>query len=102
MRPIVAGPSSATYRLSNFVDKILKPPCQNVPSYIRDDLDFLTQLPRDIHENTLLASFDVVSLYTSIPHDLGLEAINYWIVNCHTELTKSHCTDFKREHVPIQ
>ena len=58
MRPIVAGPSSTTHRLSNLVDKILKPLCQKVPSYIRDDLDFLTQLPRDIQENALLVSFD--------------------------------------------
>jgi hypothetical protein len=34
MRPIVAGPSSPTHRLSNFVDIILKPLCQKVPSYI--------------------------------------------------------------------
>ena len=30
-------------------------------------------------EETLLASFDVESLYTNIPHELGIEAINYWL-----------------------
>ena len=78
-RPIVAGPLSPTHRLSNFVDLILKPLCQHVPSFIRDDMDFLNYLPDEVEEHTLLVSFDVVSLYTSIPHDLGLTAIEYWI-----------------------
>ena len=36
----------------------------------------------------------MVSLYTSISHDLGLQAINYWIVNYHTELPRPFTTDF--------
>ena len=36
MRPTVAGLISPTHRLSNFVDLILKPLCQHVPSFIRD------------------------------------------------------------------
>lgn len=45
---------------------------------MRDDLDFLNQIPEQIDKNTLLVSFDVVGLYTNIPHDLGLIAIEYW------------------------
>ena len=45
MRPIVAGPISPTHRLSNFVDLILKPLCQHVPSFIRDSMDFLNKIP---------------------------------------------------------
>ena len=40
-------------------------------------MDFLNYLPDEVEEYTLLVSFDVVSLYTSIPHDLGLTAIEY-------------------------
>ena len=79
MRPIVAGPCSPTHRLSNFLDIVLKPLCKEVLSYIRDDMDFLNHLPKEIQENTILVSFDVISLYTSIPHKLGLEAIEYWL-----------------------
>ena len=57
-------------------------------------MDFLDQLPRNIEENTLLVSFDVVSLYTSIPHDLGLEAINYWVINHGADLPRPFTTDF--------
>ena len=42
-------------------------------------MDFLNHLPKEIQENTILVSFDVISLYTSIPHKLGLEAIEYWL-----------------------
>ena len=57
----------------------MQPYCQKVPSFIRDDLDFLNHLPDSIELNTKLVSFDVVSLYTNIPVDLGIEAVKYWI-----------------------
>ena len=48
-------------------------------TYIKDDWDFIRKLPWDVDYPCVLASCDVVSLYTSIPHDLGLEALSYWI-----------------------
>lgn len=79
LRPIVTGPSCPTQRLSNFLDIIFKPLCKLIPSYIRDDLDFLNHIPNTVKDNTHLVSFDVTSLYTNIPHNLGVEAIDYWI-----------------------
>ena len=32
-----------------------------------------------LEKESRLYSYDVVSLYTNIPHALGLEAIDYWI-----------------------
>lgn len=78
-RPIVGGPNSATQRLSHFLDLILKPLCSNVHSYIRDDIDFLHKLPKNVEPTAKLVSFDVTSLYTNIPHELGLEAIKFWL-----------------------
>ena len=48
-------------------------------SYLRDTTDFLNHLPSEISENTLLVSFDVQSLYSNIPHQLGEKAIHYWL-----------------------
>lgn len=79
LRPIVAGPSCPTQRLSNLIDIILKPLCNTIPSFIRDDMDFLNHLPKTVENNTTLVSFDVTSLYTNIPHNLGLEAISFWM-----------------------
>jgi hypothetical protein len=53
-RPIVGGPNSSTQRLSNLLDILLQPYCQKVPSFIKDDLDFLNHLPDRIQQNTKL------------------------------------------------
>ena len=31
------------------------------------------------NDRTVLCTFDVKSLYTNIPHEYGLEAMNYWL-----------------------
>ena len=100
-RPIVAGPLSPTHRLSNFVDLILKPLCQHVPSFMRDDMDFLNYLPDEVEEHILLVSFGVVSLYTSIPHELGLTAIEYWIDNYTTSLPRPFSKEFILEAISL-
>ncbi|CAG2184848.1 unnamed protein product [Mytilus edulis] len=80
-RPIVGGPNSVTQNLSHFIDIVLKPLCREVPSFIRDDLDFLNHLPKTVNPNSELITFDIVSLYTNIPHDLGITAVKYWLEN---------------------
>ena len=42
-------------------------------------------LPEKIEPNEILATFDVEGLYTNIDHNLGLEAISYWINNYENE-----------------
>ena len=85
LRPIVAGPYCETSRLSSFLDKLLKPYLQKVHSYLRDNIDFLNFIPKIVPTHTKLVSFDIVSLYTNIPHSLGLESISYRL-NKHPEL----------------
>ena len=79
LRPIVAGPSCQTHRLSNLIDILLRPYTKHVTSYLRDTTDFLNNLPDTIPKDTILASFDIEALYSNIPHKLGLEAVKYWI-----------------------
>ena len=78
-RPIIAGPSCPTHRLSNLIDILLKPFLEHTKSYIRDDIDFLTKLPTKIKEHESFVTFDISSLYSNITHELGLEAIHYWL-----------------------
>ncbi|CAG2214510.1 unnamed protein product [Mytilus edulis] len=80
-RPIVGGPNSVTQNLSHFIDIVLKPLCREVPSFIRDDLEFLNHLPKTVNPNSELITFDIVSLYTNIPHELGITAVKYWLEN---------------------
>ena len=79
--PIVAGPACETHRLSNLIDILLKPFIEKVQSYVRDDIDFLKHIPEIVPPNTLLVSFDFISLYTNISHNLGMKAIERWLTD---------------------
>ena len=63
-RPIVAGPSCKTHRLSNFIGILLQPYTKYIKSYIKDTKDFLQKLPHEIPNDSILVSFDVESLYS--------------------------------------
>ena len=78
-RPIVAGCTTPTRHISELIEKILKPIVTVQHSYIKDDWDFLKNLPNVINPSYQLFSCDIKSLYTSIPHDLGIKAIQYWL-----------------------
>ena len=78
-RPIVGGPIFPTSHLSYFIDTLIKPLVIHVKSHSRDGIEFLNKLPRNVPMETIMTSFNIVSLYTNIPHDLGVEAIDYWI-----------------------
>ena len=79
-RPIVGGPNSPTQGISVLLEKILTPIASCLKTYVKDDWDFIRKLPSHVDYPCVLASCDVERLYTSIPHDLGLEALSYWIV----------------------
>ena len=78
-RPIIAGPESPTQRLSELLEKLLSPLVPSLKSYIKDDWDFLRKLPHSLSFDCELFSVDIVSLYTNIPHDLGNEAVSYYV-----------------------
>ena len=63
----------------DLLHKILKPFILHVKSYVRDNIDFLECCSRVNNENTILATFDVISLYANIPHAYRLEALPCWI-----------------------
>ncbi|KAL5010629.1 hypothetical protein ScPMuIL_012934 [Solemya velum] len=57
-------------------------------------MDFLNHIPPEVPDSTILASFDVTSLYTNIPHDLGLTAANFWIEKHRDLVDRRFKTDF--------
>ncbi|XP_054272548.1 uncharacterized protein LOC128992830 [Macrosteles quadrilineatus] len=83
-RPIVSGCGSLTERISSYVDAYLQPLVQNLASYIKDSNDFLQKLNnvrQPLPANTLMATIDVTSLYTNIPHVHGLTATENYLQN---------------------
>lgn len=85
-RPIIASKFAPTSNLSAFLDEILKFMIPLVGSYCRDTFHFLENLPNHIEPNSLLISYDVISLYTNITHELGYEAIAFWLEKCQNNL----------------
>ncbi|CAJ0922858.1 unnamed protein product [Ranitomeya imitator] len=76
-RPIVSGRGSLFNKTAIFLDRILRPFAISARSYVKDTNDFLDKIEDvNVTETTVLASFDVVSLYTSIEHEKGLDAVS--------------------------
>ena len=88
-RPIIAGPESPTQRLSELLEKLLSPLVPLLKSHIKDDWNFVNRLPQHTDFECELYSVDIVSLYTNIPHTLGIEATSYYV-------------DKFRDHIPAR
>ena len=78
-RPIVSGPKAVTKGLSRLLEKILTPVTFHLKTFIKNEFDFLRKFPRNIGANNYVMCCDVTSLYTSIPNELGMQALEYWI-----------------------
>ena len=64
-------------KCSEFLDQHLKKVIQNGWSYVKDSGDFIKKINNldSIPENAILVTADVVGLYPSIPHEVGLRAL---------------------------
>jgi hypothetical protein len=82
-RPIVSAYNCPTEHLSQYLDTILQPIVQSLPSYIKDTTDTLHLVEGLNADSTfkphLLFTMDVCSLYTSIPHADGLKALSFFL-----------------------
>ena len=80
-RPIISGNGSVTENISAFVDHHIKALAVKHFSFLQDTPDFLRYLESEINSgeklpaNTIVATIDVVGLYTNIPIEDGLEAV---------------------------
>ena len=75
IRPIVSSVNNVTENISSFVDFWLQPLVKQLPSFIKDTQDFVTLVTTTkIPQHSILASIDVSSLYTNIPHEDGINA----------------------------
>ena len=85
-RPIVSACNSSTDNISKYIDYILKPLMQSLPSYVKDTTDFIQKLKSTklAHAKSYLVTLDVSSLYTNIPHKDGLDACRFFLTNAST------------------
>ena len=82
LRPIVSLPGSPTYELSKYLAMILQPLVKTSPHTINNTNAFLTNI-KDLKLETdeILISFNVVSLFTSIPLDTAKRITNELLTN---------------------
>lgn len=80
-RPIVSGIDSLTSPLSKFVDHFIRPYAEKLPSFIKDTTDMIVLIESlgPIPDDVILATFDVESLYTNVPHEGGLHAVSHFL-----------------------
>ena len=83
-RPIVSTYDCPTVYISKFLDIILSPLVQELPSFIKDTPQFLQiindfEFPANANHRPILFTMDVTSLYTSIPHDGALKACEHFL-----------------------
>ena len=80
-RPIVSACSCPTELISSYLDSLMLPIVQSLPTYIKDTNHALTifndfRFPNN--SSKLLFTMDVKSLYTVIPNDEGLRALQHF------------------------
>ena len=80
--------------MNNFLNLILKPLTKHVKSNIKDNIEFLKTCKRNVTDDTVLVTFDVCSLYTNIPHEFGLRAIEYFVSYYRQSINPRFTTQF--------
>lgn len=80
-RPVISGIDSLTEPVSKYIDYFIKPILPQLPAYIQDTTAVLKKIQElgNIGQDTLLVTMDVESLYTSIVHEEGLAALEFFL-----------------------
>ena len=75
-RPVINSCNCHTTNISAFVANSLQPEVEKLRSYVKDTTDLINKVEgTDVPQGSYLVSLDVKALYTNIPHEEGLEAV---------------------------
>ena len=82
VRPIVSYVNHALYNTSKYLAKLLSPFARSIPSFVENSVH-LCEILQDvtIDEDEVLVSFDVKSLYTSVPIEPALCSVRTLLEN---------------------
>ena len=80
VRPTVGQSKFLTRKPSELIEALLKHFLKYAKSYILDIIHFLIKCGRNTDRNTVIPTFDVIVLYTIIPHTFGIKAVRYFLL----------------------
>ncbi|BHF75876.1 hypothetical protein SprV_0501897300 [Sparganum proliferum] len=87
LRPIVSLKGTPTYGLAKWLFRRLKFLTAESDTTVSSSAQFLEQLKGvSLHPNEVIVSFDVTSLFTSIPQDLAIETIELLLQSKYDEM----------------
>lgn len=93
LRPIVSAIQSPFYNLSKFFGNVLSKIVGKTANTVKNSFEFVEFLKTidPVPEDYMLASLDIVSMYTNIPISYALEVISKkWdVIKAHTSLPKN-------------
>ena len=94
LRPIISAFRSPTHKLAQHLAKTLQPLAEQSNSYIKNSFHFLQRLKYfNISPNSLLVSFDVISLFTKISLSETFEILkNKYKIRPNTLSLFQYCT----------
>jgi len=83
VRPVVNQIGSVSYRSSQLVHYLLEPLLARIPNLVMRPATLGHRLrARVVPAGTIIASLDIESLYTNIPHESGVAAITWFLQRC--------------------
>ena len=76
-RPVVTSVDCHTTKISKYVDHLLQPHVKELRSYVKISRDFMRKINNleRIPENRIFVTMDVRSLYTKIPNNECIKAV---------------------------
>ena len=96
LRPIIFGRGSATYETAKELAKIIKPLVGRSPHHVQNNNDFLESIRNiKLQPDECIMSYDVSSLFTSIPIDPAIKSIKKYLeddkdLSKRTSMTVNH------------
>ena len=76
LRPIVSTVCSCTYKVAKGTARVLAAYCRQVESYIRNTKELVEETKSwRIEQGEILVSFDVKSLFTSVPGEEAMKSV---------------------------